>query len=137
METLIADLRIAAKNLNDASDRLSVEMEVLNDRLKSLALGVSAWVSFKADGPNTVQVGYTKINKKWGIVIREVFNGTPGNAWPFNEAPRHYRVLCAPKLLNLMDEIVRVAGGMIEDLNEAATTVDAYVQVMKTSTDAL
>jgi hypothetical protein len=64
-----------ANSLNTASDRLNQAIEQLNDALKKLNLGISSWVSFHVyeDGPlsDVHEIGYGKINGKWGIGIRK------------------------------------------------------------------
>lgn len=135
MEAQIAKLKETAERLNSASDRLSQAVDVLNARLKTIGLGVSAWVDVRTDGTSTVQVGYTKLNKKWQVAIRalSLIDGVVTDESPFNEAPRHYRVLAVYKLHDLMNELSRVAVGMIANLNEASDALYAYVQALKAS----
>ncbi|MGA2592653.1 MAG: hypothetical protein ABSH32_22300 [Bryobacteraceae bacterium] len=69
-------LAAAAANLNSVSDELGKSIEELDTDLKKLNLGISAWVTIfedQAEGGEhwyTEQIGYTKINNKWGIALR-------------------------------------------------------------------
>ena len=48
----------------------------LDEALKKLNLGISSWVSFHGwdDGPfsEVHEIGYSKINSKWGIGIKRI-----------------------------------------------------------------
>jgi hypothetical protein len=66
-----------APTLNAASDELTKAIGSLEQSLKKLNIGVSAWVTFAdlTDEPGRgeydyQQVGYTKLKSEWGIALR-------------------------------------------------------------------
>jgi hypothetical protein len=73
----------------------------LDALLKKFNLGVPTWVSFEKsrsdDGNYQEDIGYAKINGKWGIAIRTIecdFSDPDSSVaeWQFNDAPRLLRV---------------------------------------------
>src|SRR5271167_532545 len=66
-----------AISLNKASDGLNQAINQLNEALKKLNLGISSWVSFYVyeEGPfsDVHEIGYGKVNGKWGVAIKKTF----------------------------------------------------------------
>ena len=110
-------LSVASSQLNQASDELGKTITELDAALKSLNLGVSAWVTF--DGGSdydagyywTRELGYEKAGKQWGLALKttsgyyENENTYTCDSWPFNEAPRWLRILGVEKIPELLDKL--------------------------------
>lgn len=99
-----------SKRLNEVSDLLSVQFDLMNSRIAELGLGVSAWLEYtnSKDGWNRA-IGYTKNGKKagWGLALRRAKTNTDGvreeEVWPINGAPRWFRVESVAYLAALIE----------------------------------
>lgn len=128
-----AELSSVATDLNAVSDALGKAISDIDEGLKKLNLGVTAWVGVQEfggiddqDHTYTVEeLGYAKINGKWGIALR-VRSGDyarPNDddesveAWLFNEAGRALRLKAIKKIPELLGK-----------LNEEATKVTKELQ---------
>lgn len=103
-----------AGSLNSASDRLNVAVEHLNSALKKLNLGISSWYAFSMweDGPfsEVQEIGYGKVNGKWGIGLRKMFEDKNNpeeevTEWHFADAPREMRIHAIGHLHHLIDKL--------------------------------
>jgi hypothetical protein len=114
-------LAAAAADLNAASDTLGTPISDLDAALKRLNLGIVDWVTFasRADGGSgdydNDQIGYAKINGKWGLAIRNI-QGNDNSAydhrseeWLFGDAPRAMRVGAVGKIPDLIDQLTKKA----------------------------
>src|SRR5689334_12317476 len=78
IQTSYKTLAASAVDLNTASDELTSVIATLDEALKSLQLGISAWAKISEGQDQTGEyywsrdVGYAKIGKKWGIALRDV-----------------------------------------------------------------
>lgn len=117
-----------APSLNSASDELTRVVDKLDEALKKLNLGLTAWVNFVDRLPNVDfpydcdQIGYCKVNGRWGISLRHVWgrdwdDDNEEGPWPFSEAPREMRLRSVDKLPEL-----------IESLNEKASETTKKIQ---------
>ncbi|HXB56128.1 MAG TPA: hypothetical protein VN461_15215, partial [Vicinamibacteria bacterium] len=135
VSTSFQQLKAAAAQLNTISDELAGPVAALDAALKPLNLGISAWVKFAGDFDHdtgdfwTREIGYAKVGAKWGIALRT----REGNAadpdqsierWPFNEAPRAYRVDAVEKLPDLLETLIKEATATAEKVKGKI----AYVQ---------
>jgi hypothetical protein len=112
-------LCLAAADLNIATDELGKAISVWDAALKKLNLGISAWVDLSSGGDGCHWwdrcIGYTKLNDRWGIALREREGVDPApendkvETWPFNEAPRWMRIEGVGKLPDLLDELLNQA----------------------------
>jgi len=106
-----------ARNLNFTSDALGKYVSEIEEALKSLNLGVSAWVtiskSTRMDGMATwnEELGYDKIGKNWCIGLRS-YQQTEWDEeyidferWTFNEGPREVRIRAIDRLPDLIREL--------------------------------
>jgi len=113
-----------APSLNSASDEMTQAVGVLNDALKKLNIGLSAWVTFRSRGDDDYpqfydldQIGYCKLNGTWGIAIQRIWGDeSPENPkesvdgpWLFNDAPRELRIHAVDKIPELIGELSKVA----------------------------
>jgi prefoldin subunit 5 len=121
-------LSTVAPTLNSASDELNRCVASLDESLKKLNAGLTVWVSFRSRGVeedeyDDDQIGYAKVDGKWGIAIRHIWGnyatekfGDEG-PWFFNDASRDLRLLAVDQLPEL-----------IEALGEEASKVTKRVQ---------
>ena len=104
-----------ASSLNAASDELTKVVGILDEALKKLNVGLTAWVTFRSrfdeDEPSAYdddQIGYCKVKGSWGIALRhiwgsEVFDAHKGEGpWLFNDAPRELRLHGVDKIPELI-----------------------------------
>lgn len=127
------ELSAAAGALNVVSDELGKAVSEIDDSLKKLNLGVTAWVQMQKWGGaherdlsyTIEELGYAKINSKWGIAVR-VRSGDDEHpeydesveAWLFNDATRALRLRAIKKIPELLNK-----------LSEEATKVTKELQV--------
>ena len=136
-------LPVVATSLNTESDKLNASVSRLDALLKKHPIGVSSWVSFseRSSFPNGHQywsddVGFTKINGKWGLAIRSVSgdvtdpDGEECTEWHFNESPRGLRVRAVSKFPELLEKLIK-------DGKEMVGEVAAQVQAVDFLADAL
>lgn len=114
-------LKAAATRLNAASDALGGTIAALDDALKTLNLGIWAWVTVSKVGLNNGdcilhRLGYARVGSKWGIALsRSEFNeyvseeDGEAETWLFNDAPRALRVEAVGKLPSLLDALTERA----------------------------
>ena len=112
----------SAAVLNAVSDEISKPITAIDEALKKLNLGISAWVKVAGneDPMSGVHwhrsIGYHKVSSRvWGIaicyrvvdVVDEVVR--QNDEWLFNEAPRAYRLEALDKLPQLLEKLTNVA----------------------------
>lgn len=122
-------LKAAAAQLNTASDQLGKVVSDLDAALKTLNLGVPAWIPvIGEDDPHSgeywsLELGYDRFGGKWGISLRRSegnYNHEPeggSTTWLFADAPRVDRIEAIDKL-----------GVLIEKLTQEASTVVGKVE---------
>jgi len=106
-----------ASELNSATKRLSETIAALDDSLKGLNLGISSWIQFasstSADGlvEETHELGYAKINGKWGVAIRHISWFAPDpeqnqvKEWLFADASRELRLKAIDYVPKLIEQL--------------------------------
>jgi hypothetical protein len=132
----LRSLSILAPALNTASDLFTRAINCLDESLKRLNVGLSAWVAFRkmADylppAYNQYEIGYCKIDGRWGLAIRHSWGNDAEDRhnidgpWFFNDSPRDLRLASADKLPQL-----------ISALNEA--TIKATQRIQKKTNQVL
>jgi len=137
-----------ANSLNTASDRLNQAIEHLNESLKKLNLGISSWVSFYVydDGPfsEVHEIGYGKINSKWGIAIKRTFEDlsqpegfqVDESEWQFSEAPRDMRIQAIPHLHKVIDKLNEDAEKTTQIIKEKTTEAQELANAISSIVDA-
>jgi hypothetical protein len=133
-------LKVASTFLNQASDKLNDSASKFNAAIKKLGLGISSWVEFDGDrNPDNgvawhEDVGYTKIGGKWGLAIRSVTidsNDPPDNEyWPFSEAPRGLRIKAAPRIPDLVDQLIQDAAKTTKEISRHTRNIDALTEAI-------
>ena len=150
----LEQLSKTAISLNKASDRLNQAINQLNESLKKLNLGVSSWVTFFSDdeGPfsDWHEIGYGKVNGKWGIAIIKSFedltaregNQLETTEWQFSEAPREMRIQAIPFLAKVIEQLnndaektTQVINEKTSDAEELARAIDAILDPPRRSVD--
>jgi hypothetical protein len=116
----IEQLSLVATDLNKASDELGKAISAIDAVLQNLNIGVPTWVKIHSgEDPYygleywSRDVGYAKIDKRWGIALR-TREGNYNNpdeeqceSWLFNDAPRWLRVEGIEKIPDLLDALVK------------------------------
>jgi prefoldin subunit 5 len=138
------ELSSAAEALNVVSDALGKAVSDIDEGLKRLNLGVTAWVCVQEYGGSHEQdltytleeLGYAKINGKWGIALR-VRSGDEEHPeydesveiWLFNEAARALRLKAIKKIPELLtklnEEATKITKELQAKLVEAQAVADA------------
>jgi hypothetical protein len=137
-------LSSVATSLNAASDELTKVVAILDESLKKLNVGLTAWVTFRSRGDddqssgnyNCDQIGYCKVNGKWGIALRHIWGNVEleverdEGPWLFNDAPREMRV-------RGVDKIPEVIETLSEEAAETTTVVRAKTEEIRSLAGAI
>ena len=121
------ELAESAAELNAVSDELTESIRAIEDALKQLNLGVSAWTRFagSTDGTGSFwdrSVGYARVHRKWGLAIRtssghyDVPESISVEEWAFNDAPRSYRLEALKVLPDLLEKLARTSSEVAKEL---------------------
>lgn len=111
-------LSVVSTDLNSAADEFSKTISALDEALKSLRLGVSAWhqVAGNEDeqygGFWTRDIGYAQVKGKWGIAIRKTWGNNfhddyKEEVWLFADAPRWMCIESIGRLPDLFDDLIK------------------------------
>jgi prefoldin subunit 5 len=121
-------LAASAESLSSKSDEFSKQVAVLDGALKKLNLGIVAWQRIRGGEDRngnfwSEDVGYAKVNGKWGIAIRERRGNTNADneeneEWLFNDAPRTLRISAVDQMSSLLDKLVSSAGKTAKRIEE-------------------
>lgn len=131
LQTHFQALSQIASSLNAASDELRKTVASLDESLKRLNVGISAWVTFLSKGDQSEpesydddQIGYCKVNGTWGIALRRVF-GDPirdyhneEGPWLFNDASRDMRLQSVDHIPALIEALAKEAFNTTKKLEE-------------------
>jgi hypothetical protein len=147
------ELSSVASTLNSASDELTKVVAVLDEALRSLNIGITAWTTFtdyttdSAEDFDYEQIGYCKVNGKWGIAIQRIWgeynrgeSETEG-PWHFGEAPREMRLNSVDKIPELIDALSQRASETAkkiqlktQEVRELAGVIEHVANVAKHTT---
>ena len=128
------ELAASAAELNQVSDQLTKSVAELDSAIMSLSLGVVCWVDvgepYGSDDEWSDQLGYEKINGKWGLAIRVLDHpeSRVDNQWLFADAPRDLRVKAVdgiPKLLDALGAQVTATKNQIAAKVEGTKQLEA------------
>jgi uncharacterized protein YukE len=135
-------LKAAASELNSASDRITKLVGEIDAVLKPLNIGIDTWVQIGSawcdENLNTGynEVGYSKVNGKWGISLRSVTEN-PSNPfddiveWSFGDGPRRLRLESIDYLPPLLDELAKKADDGTRELNDKTSDLESFVSALK------
>jgi len=145
LQTHFQALSTAATSLNTASDELTKAVGVLDEALKKLNVGLTAWVSFiswscEAAEYDNEQVGYAKVNGKWGIAIHRIWGDSAlgeereEGPWLFNDAPREMRIRAVDKIPEMVEalsaEASKTTKRVLEKTKEVRELADAIGSIV-------
>src|SRR6202046_4880903 len=127
---VMAELEATLRLLSSASDSLNESISQVEVALRSYNLGIAVWVEVERDSvdpdrniENVIQLGYGKLDGKWGLLTSSYRNDAPDETWDekfLREASRHRRRAAIDKLPDLISKLVEEA-----DKSAKATTVTA------------
>lgn len=116
VENSFKQLASAAQALNTASDDLGKVTRQMDASLKRLALGLTAWVPVSGTSDETQywtnELGYAKLDGKWGLALREVTgyrldHDETEQVWAYNDAPRALRAEAVDKIPDLLEKMLQ------------------------------
>jgi X-X-X-Leu-X-X-Gly heptad repeat protein len=132
--SLFKQLADSAARLNSGSDELAKAIRPIDVALKKLNLGVAAWYPYigseepDSDGDYYCRrIGYAKVSGKWGLALSTVSGNAPHDVhnyeeWLFNDAPRRMRLEALDHIPDLLEQLVKEANKVAEDLQNKAVT---------------
>jgi hypothetical protein len=115
VQSCYVQLSSVASDLNTVSDELGKSIAEIDSALKKLNLGVSVWINV-SDWDDSrdyfmEQLGYAKVDGKWGIALRTVegnYNWPDQDVieqWLFSDAPRKLRLSAIEKLPEMLKKL--------------------------------
>jgi hypothetical protein len=141
VQSSLQKLSTAATALNEASDRFAKLIAEIDAVLKNMNIGIASWVIMGSrwcdENGNSGydQVGYAKINGKWGIAIRSFQQDDSGaefdETWSFAESPRRLRLASIEYIPALLDELAKEATKNTTDIQEKTNHLLAIVSAVK------
>jgi hypothetical protein len=145
-----SELSSIATDLNAVSDAFGKAVSDIDEGLKKLNLGVTAWVrvdsSYGNDRPEDrtyriEEIGYAKINGKWGIALRtrsgdEAYPEEADRVddVPFNEAPRASRLKAIEKIPELLKKLSEEAAKVTKELQAKLADAQAVAAAVQDAT---
>jgi hypothetical protein len=150
VSTTYSQLSSVAADLNAVSDALGKAVSDIDEGLKKLNLGVSAWVQVSGSDPSHEdstyeinEIGYDKVAGKWGIALR-TRSGDANHPedtetveeWPFNEATRASRLRAIDKIPELLNKLNNEATKVTKDLQEKLTDAQSVASAVKMASAA-
>lgn len=129
----------ASQNLNDLSDRLSVEVGEIETIVNALNLGVRVNVIAETssdDGgyDHILRLGYSKSTGKWGFIIEEFVEQSPDDTyqvWAFKDAPRELRLKTVDRIPQLFDELVTKSDSLAAEISDKVKAAKQFASYLK------
>ena len=133
-------LSSVASELNTISDELGKSIAEIDAALKKLNLGITVWAKISDQNDEDLnyfmeQIGYAKVDGKWGIALRTVAGNHQcperevTEQWLFSDGPRRLRLGAIEKLPELLkalsDEAVAATEKIKGKLAEAKEVAGA------------
>lgn len=109
------ELRLLSARINYLSDSLRRSIDVIDEALKEINLGVEAFVSTSEE---YVKLGYSKINGIWGLSITLDDGQNEPVVWRFNDAPRKFRLDSVDYIPALIVELNTAAISLAEQIED-------------------
>jgi hypothetical protein len=145
-KNIYKQLSLAATDLNTASDGLADAMHLLDDTLKRLNLGVSAWVTVSGNDDQdgnwwSRSIGYTQVGDKWGIALKDasghyaIPDRDSVEKWLFNDAPRWMRVESVGRIPDLLEALLKQAEDTTKKIKAKTDEALALVQAVTRSVE--
>jgi hypothetical protein len=142
LQTDFKALTSTSTSLNTASDELAKAITVLDEALKKLNIGLTAWVTFRTwdTDPNEYdkeQIGYCKVSGKWGIALCRIWGDELSDRneidgpWLFNDAPREMRLAGVDKIPELIEALNKEASDATKKIQDKAKEVRELASVIE------
>jgi hypothetical protein len=146
-----SQLSTVAADLNAVSDELGKSISEIDIALKKLNLGITTWVTIHSsdeDHPHddfsfwAREIGYAKIDSKWGISLRKVDGDCrdPDEAtieqWLFNDAPRSLRLEAIDKIPELLEKLSKEAVKTTKNIRARLSEAQAVAEAVKGAANA-
>jgi hypothetical protein len=147
VQSSFLQLSSVATDLNAISDELGKSIAEIDAALKKLNLGISVWVQVSGRDDQedqshfSEQVGYAKVDGKWGIALRTVSgdHNWPDRdrveQWLFSDGPRKLRLAAIGKLPEMLKRLSEEAvdttnkiKGKLAEAQEVAAAVKTAAQ---------
>jgi prefoldin subunit 5 len=131
-----------ASELNSATKQLSKTIQTLDDSLKNLNLGISSWLQFSVGGTEDGMVeechelGYAKINGKWGLAIRyrswlcQDPDRGECTEWLYADASRDLRLRAIDYIPDLIEKLNKDAQAITTKLNHKIEEAELLAKVI-------
>jgi len=133
IQSNIQALSSAANSLNKASDELSEIVIFLDEALRKMNIGLSHWVTVGnwSDELRNArnELGYDKVNGKWGLSLRTIRNDISlappprRDEWAFNDAPRDMRLQAVDQIPDLIEGLSKKAFDLAAKIDEKTNKV--------------
>ena len=134
IQTHFKALSSVSTSLNTASDEFTKAISILDEALKKLNIGLTAWVTFRTwdTEPNKYdkeKIGYCKVNGKWGIALCRIWGDELSDReeidgpWLFNEGPREMRLAGVDKIPELIEALSKEASNTTKKIQEKTQEV--------------
>jgi hypothetical protein len=136
-------LSSVASDLNTVSDEFGKSVAEIDSALKKLNLGISVWVvvtEWQDDQGfdfHNQEIGYAKVEGKWGISIRTVSGNRNWpdqdsvEQWSFNDGPRQLRLAAIEKLPELLTTLSKEAIVTTEKIKRKLAETQAVAAAVK------
>jgi hypothetical protein len=134
-------LKGAATQLNAAADRFAKLIGEIDATLKPLNIGIDCWVKM-GDGwdlgysSGYDQVGYTKIEGKWGVALSSVTEDQNGETtydglWSFSDGPRELRLRAIDYIPQLLEALAEQAVVGTMNISNKTSQLEIVVSALK------
>lgn len=108
-------------------DSLNLAISKIDEKLKKLSLGVSAWVVIQTAETGERALGYSKIGGHWGLALRIGLE----EKWVYSQVPTHLRLEAVSKFPELFEALVRNTMNTIEQLKIRTEQIKEIVSAME------
>lgn len=136
----LIQLKPVAKEVSAAAEELGKPVTVVDRTLKGMNIAFAAWVTYKSGGDEYEfwhwDVGYSRINARWGIGLR-VVSGNPNHPedadieeWHFNESPLYLRHHAIEKLPELLEALAKTGMTVARKLTGAVASATAIAEAV-------
>jgi hypothetical protein len=142
IQTHFQALSSLAASLNKASDELTKAVSILDEALKKLNIGLTVWVDYASRAEEAWeydddQIGYCKVNGKWGIALQRIWGDNQQNTsggegpWLFNDAPREMRLTSVDKIPEMIEALSKEAFNTTKRVQEKTCEVSELAKVVE------
>jgi prefoldin subunit 5 len=146
------ELATASTDLNSAADELTKTVSTVEEALRRLNLGVSAWHTVAGGHPDDEgyywarQIGYSEVGDDWCIALRKTwgnynFDDFNEETWAFAKAPKWMRIESVGRLPDLIEDLlkrtVETTGKLktkTEEAKELAAAINAVAEEVRPKT---